>query len=109
MIPIFGLIIGIVLGFVFDIHIPENYSSYVAVAILASLDSAFGGIVANLDDKFNFKIFISGFFGNAILAVLLTYIGEKLDVNLYLAAVIVFGTRLFNNFAILRRLLLNKS
>ena len=36
-------------------------------------------------------------------------LGDKLGVPIYLAAVIVFGGRLFDNFAIIRRLLLEKA
>ena len=49
------------------------------------------------------KIFLSGFFGNAILSILLTLLGEKLNVDIYLAAIIVFVGRMFNNLAIIRR------
>ena len=52
------------------------------------------------------KIFISGFFGNAILAAFLAYIGDRLGVPLYYAAIFTFGGRLFENFATIRRLLL---
>ncbi len=108
MLPVLGLIFGILIGLFVPIYIPSQYSNYVAVAILASLDSVFGGIVATLQAKFNMKIFLSGFFGNALLAALLAYIGDKLGIPLYLAAVFAFGNRLFLNFAIIRRFLLNK-
>ncbi len=39
----------------------------------------------------------------------LAYLGDKLGVPIYLAAVIVFGGRIFDNFAIVRRLLLEKA
>ncbi|MGE4284242.1 MAG: small basic family protein [Clostridia bacterium] len=108
MILLIALVLGLIIGLATPIHIPSQYSSYVAIAILAALDSVFGGITASSQKNFNIKIFISGFFGNALLAAFLTYIGEKLDVDIYLAAVIVFGTRLFQNFATIRRFLLNK-
>ena len=108
MIPLIGLLLGIAIGLFMPYHIPSEYSQYVAIAILAALDSVFGGITASFERDFDIKIFISGFFGNALLAALLAYIGNKLDVDIYLAAVIVFGTRLFNNFARIRRFLLNK-
>lgn len=107
--PMVGLAVGLVSGLVFPVHIPPKYSQYVAIAILAALDSVFGGINAKLHGKYNEKIFISGFFGNAVIAAGLTMIGAKLDLNLYLAAVVVFGTRLFQNFAEIRRYLLNLS
>jgi small basic protein len=108
MMPILGLIIGIVVGVVFiPINIPQQYSNYVAVAILAALDSVFGGISATLQGKFDMKVFMSGFFGNALLAAALAYIGDQLGIQIYLAAIFAFGNRLFLNFAIIRRYLLN--
>ena len=98
--------LGILVGL--DVEIPYMYSKYIAVAILACLDSVFGAYTANLDNKFNIKIFISGFFGNAFVSIFLVFIGEKLDVDIYLAAVIVFTTRLLNNFTILRRVYIEK-
>ncbi|ABN51681.1 MAG TPA: DUF1290 domain-containing protein [Hungateiclostridium thermocellum] len=108
MIPLFGLIIGILIGIFIPYSIPEQYSSYVAVAILAALDSVFGGIVSTIQKKFDMGIFLSGFFGNALLAAALTYIGDKLGIQIYFAAIFAFGNRLFLNFAVIRRFLLNK-
>lgn len=109
MIPIIGLVVGIIVGALFiPYNISYQYSTYVAVAILAALDSVFGGIVATLQGKFNMKIFISGFFGNALLAAGLAYLGDQLGIQIYLAAIFAFGNRLFLNFAIIRRYLLNK-
>ena len=108
MMPILGLVAGILIGLLVPYYIPSQYSNYVAVAILACLDSVFGGISASFQGKFNMKIFLSGFFGNALLAAILAYMGDKLGIPIYLAAVFAFGNRLFLNFAIIRRFLLNK-
>ena len=108
MVPFIGLLIGIVFGFIFDINIPDKLSPYMSVAILACLDSVFGAIRANLSNSFQADIFISGFFGNSLLAAGLAYLGYKLGIPIYIAAVIVFGGRIFNNFAIIRRLLIEK-
>lgn len=83
--------------------IPYSMSKYVAVAILACLDSVFGALAANIEKKFKINTFLSGFFGNAIIAIFLTYIGEKLNVDIYLGVVIVFSGRLLNNFSTIRR------
>lgn len=107
MIAVIGLLIGVILGFVFDVNIPDKFSPYMSVAILACLDSVFGAVRANLSKNFEPDIFISGFFGNAILAALLAYLGDKLGIPIYIAAVIVFGGRIFNNFAIIRRLVIS--
>lgn len=63
----------------------------------------FGGIASTLKNNFNFKVFVSGFFVNAILAILLTLLGNKLNVDIYLAAIIIFVGRMFNNLTIIRR------
>lgn len=108
MIATIGLLIGIILGFVLDVNISDKFSPYMSVAILACLDSVFGAVRANLSKNFQPDIFISGFFGNALLAALLAYLGDKLGIPIYIAAVIVFGGRIFDNFAIIRRLLLEQ-
>ena len=88
--------------------ISNTYSSYLAIAIIAALDSVFGGISSVIDKKFNMKTFISGFFGNAILAILLTVLGEKLNVDIYLAAIVVFVGRMFMNLGNIRRYYVEK-
>ena len=107
-IAIIGLIIGVFLGLYIPITYPTSYSLYISVAILAALDSVFGGLRAYVQEKFHTFIFISGFFGNAILAGILAYIGDRLGVPLYYAAIFTFGGRLFQNFAILRRCFIEK-
>ena len=106
-----AIVIGCILGAVIGIYapmVPYTYSGYLAIAIIAALDSVFGGIAATLNKNFDLKIFVTGFFGNAILSILLTYLGQKLNVDIYLAAIVVFVGRMFNNLAIIRRYYLNK-
>lgn len=106
-----AIFLGCALGALIGINlptIPYTYSSYLAISIIAALDSVFGGIVATLNGKFNFKIFVSGFFGNAILSILLTYLGEKLNVDIYIGAIVVFVGRMFNNLGIIRRFYVEK-
>lgn len=109
MIAFIGLLIGIVIGLMAKINIPEKFSPYMSVAILACVDSVFGAIRASLSKNFQADIFISGFFGNAALAAALAYLGDKLGIPIYIAAVIVFGGRIFDNFAIIRRLIIEKA
>ena len=103
-----GILIGAVIGFILPFTYNAAYSLYVSVAILACLDSVFGGIRANLNEKFDVRIFLSGFFGNALIAAFLAFLGDKLGVPLYYAAILIFGGRLFENFAKIRRNLLFK-
>lgn len=108
ILALIGILIGVLIGFYIPVTYSASYSLYISVAILACLDSVFGGIRASLEEKFNTRIFVSGFFGNAILAAFLAYIGDRLGVPLYYAAIFAFGSRLFQNFAIIRRILINR-
>ena len=106
-----AIIIGCILGALIGINAPiisYTYSSYLAIAIVAALDSVFGGVASVVQKKFDLKIFLSGFFGNAILSMALTYLGERLNVDIYLAAIIVFVGRMFTNLAIIRRYYVDK-
>lgn len=105
------MIIACILGVIVGLNAPiisYTYSSYLAIAIIAALDSVFGGIASVINKKFDMKIFMSGFFGNAILAIMLTVLGEKLNVDIYLAAIVVFVWRMFMNLGIIRRYYVEK-
>ncbi len=104
---IIGSLLGVLLGSLIP-TIPYSASKYLAIAIVASLDSVFGGIASNIKKNFDLKVFISGFFVNAIIAMLLTYLGQRLNVDIYLAAIVVFVGRMFNNLGIIRRYWLSK-
>jgi small basic protein len=106
--PLVGLIIGVILGLLTDLRVPDEYSNYLSIAVLAALDTLFGGIRANLQNIYDEKVFVSGFFFNIILAASLAFLGVHLGVDLYLAAVFAFGVRLFQNIAVIRRILLTK-
>lgn len=104
--PLIGLLIGLIIGSLVSISIPAEYARYTAVAILAALDSVLGAVRANLSGDYDNAIFITGFFGNTLLAAVLTFLGDRLGVELYYAAIFAFGVRLFNNLALIRRYLL---
>lgn len=106
--PLLGLIIGVVLGLFFEFQVPDEYRNYLSIAILAALDTVFGGIRAYLQNFFDIKVFMSGFFFNTLLAAALAFLGVHMGVDLYLAAIFAFGVRLFNNLAVIRRILIGK-
>ena len=106
-----AILIGCILGAIVGLNAPiisYSYSSYLAIAIIAALDSVFGGITGTLKGEFDFKVFISGFFCNSILSMLLTYLGNKLNVDIYLAAIVVFVGRMFINLTIIRKYYIDK-
>ena len=103
LLPLVGLLVGVLAGLVLGVDVSYELSRYSAVAILAALDSVVGAIRAELDGVYDNRIFISGFIVNAVVAVVLTFIGDRLGLDLYLVALITFGIRIFNNVALIRR------
>lgn len=108
MILVIAALIGVSAALLIPYSLSGDQMIYIAVGIIAALDTVFGGTRARLAGKFNIYVFMSGFFANSALAILLTYIGNKLGVNLSLAAIVAFGMRIFNNFSDIRHILLSK-
>jgi small basic protein len=108
ILPVFALGVGVALGAFAPVTIPHAVAKYTAVAILAALDTGLGGFRAALEGRFDSVAFISGFTFNSLLAAALTYLGDLLGIDLYVAAVVVFGVRLFDNLAVVRRMVLNR-
>lgn len=102
ILPIIGLIAGLLIGTFLPVSMPMEYAKYLSVALLASLDTVFGGLRAGLDGKFDNVVFMTGFFTNALLASGLVYIGERIGIDLYYVALLAFGLRVFQNLAVIR-------
>jgi small basic protein len=103
LLPLAGLVLGVLLGLILQVDVSFEFTRYSAVAIVAALDSVLGAVRAELDGVYDNRIFITGFVTNALVAVLLTFIGDRLGLDLYLVALITFGPRIFNNVALIRR------
>ena len=108
MLFVIAVVLGIVLGLIMPYNLTSNTLPYVAVAIIAALDSIFGGIVANFNKRFSNFVFMTGLISNAVLAVIFTYVGNIIGINLSFAAIVVFGVRIFNNLANIRRATIDK-
>ncbi len=101
--PFLGLAAGVLLGLALRVNLPIELARYTAVGILAALDSLLGAFRAELEGNFDTRVFLSGFFTNAVLAAGLTFVGDRVGIDLYLVALFAFGLRLFQNAAIIRR------
>ncbi len=109
MIPLIGLLAGLLLGLFLDFDIPQQYATYVALGILAVLDSIIGALRANLQGNFNVVLFATGLLGNTLVAIALAALGKQLDIQLDLAAVFAFGNRIFVNVSLIRRFLMERA
>ncbi|HHY11936.1 MAG TPA: small basic family protein [Firmicutes bacterium] len=98
-----ALLVGIVVGLNIPWKIPVIIARYLAVSLLAGVDTSLGGLRASLEGDFDITIFVTGFLGNTILAAAFVYLGDVLGIELYLAAVVALGVRIFNNLGLIRR------
>lgn len=100
--------VGILIGRLVVVPIDSTYATYVAVACLAGIDSICGGIRSSLENKFHADIFISGFASNVVIAFFIAWLGDKIGINLFFAAALVLGGRIFVNLSLIRRFILTK-
>ena len=107
-IVVVGLALGILIGLSFPNVLPVSFANYLSIALLAAMDSAFGGIRASLEHKFVPVTFVTGLVSNAVLAALLTYLGNKMGVPLFDAALFAFGFRIFQNLGSIRHLFIDR-
>ncbi len=108
LIPVLALIVGALLGALFSAQVPAEMTPYLSVAVLAGLDSICGGLRSYMENKFQADIFSSGFLFNIVLAVFFTWLGIGIGLNLLLAVAVVFGTRIFNNLSLIRRIIISR-
>jgi small basic protein len=104
-----GLLVGIVLGLIFQPNVPPGLEPYLPIAVVAALDAIFGALRALLDGIFNDKVFVVSFIANVLVAVLVVFIGDRLGVGgqLTTGVIVVLSIRIFSNVAAIRRHLLS--
>src|SRR5690606_5602020 len=105
MIPVIGLVVGVVLGLVLQPTVPGWLEPYLPIAVIAALDAVFGGVRAALEGIFNDKVFVISFASNVVVAALIVFLGNQLGVGAQLSTgvVVVLGLRIFSNVAAIRR------
>ncbi len=110
LIPILALVIGILIPILIPNmpQVPAVWARYLAVICLAGLDTVLGGIRSGLEGKFRTDVFYTGFFANVLIVYFFAWLGDSLGINLYLAAGLVLGTRIFVNLSLIRRWMLTK-
>ncbi|MEX0659283.1 MAG: small basic family protein [Egibacteraceae bacterium] len=105
MIPLIALFVGALLGLLLQPTIPAVVAPYLPVAVIAALDAIFGATRARFDGTFSERVFLISFLTNVVLAVFLVFLGDQLGAGqeLSTAVLFVFGVRIFQNLAAVRR------
>ncbi len=106
---VLALALGVAVGLLTNVSVPAAWLTYLGVAVLAAIDACLGGIKASLERTFDDKVFVSGFLTNTLMAAFIVFVGDRVGVReLYLAAVVAFGLRIFENLGAVRRLLFRR-
>lgn len=108
LVVVAGFVAGVVLGLIFNIQVAPVFARYLSIGFLAAVDALLGGLKANLSGTFDELIFITGFLMNIFFAVLIAYTGDRLGLELYIAVIVVFGFRIFQNLGAIRHLIIEK-
>jgi len=106
LVLLLALALGVTLGLLTNISVPADMLTYLGVSVLAAIDACLGGVKASLEHTFDDKVFVSGFLTNTLMAAFIVFVGDRIGVReLYLAAVVAFGLRVFDNLGTVRQLL----
>ena len=103
MLAFVGLVAGALLAVLLQPTVSQELSRYLAMAVVAAIDASLGGVRAYLERTFNDRVFVLAFLLNGALAALLVWVGDQLAVDLTTAITVVFGVRIFQNLAAIRR------
>ena len=98
-----GLAVGIIFGY------PSNISAdtkIFAVILMAALDSILGGFCAKFESRFSDTVLITGFLINSVFGLILIFIGNIFEIELYYITLLVLGLRIFKNLSALKERLL---
>ncbi len=109
MIPLIGLLAGIILGLIFEPNVPLFLQPYLPIAIVAAMDALFGAFRAYLEGIFTDRVFVVSFVSNVLIAAAIVYVGDQIGVGSQLSTgvVVVLGIRIFTNAAAIRRSLIH--
>lgn len=94
--------LGLVIGGFLQFDIPPEYARYTAVALVGILDSLLGAIRASVEKKYSLSVLLSGLAFNMVVAILITFIGDKLNLDLYMAILVAFTIRIFANIGAIK-------
>lgn len=104
MIALVALLLGIGAGLLLQPTLPVALAPYLPVIVVAALDTVLEGVRTRLEGGYHEGEFIVAFLSNTILAGFIVWVGDRLGVpELSIGIVIVFGVRMFESLAGIRR------
>lgn len=106
MIAVAALLGGILVGLWLQPTLPAALGPYLPVIVVAALDVVLAGMLARLEGGYQEGEFIVAFLSNTLLAAFIVWVGDRLGApDLTIGVVVVFGIRMFQSLAGIRRYL----
>ena len=110
LLPVIAFAIGFIAFYSWtSLEVSTQWAGYLALAVLAGIDSVLGGVRAGMEGKFHSDVFLSGFVLNTVITVAFVWFGDAIGIpELYVAAVVVLGWRIFLNSSLIRRFFIER-
>lgn len=103
-----GLVIGLVVGLKLNIVYNPEYAVYISLAILAIINTIFNMLRERKNGEPKASKSLMFLITDMVFALFLGYIGEQLELPIYLAAVFAFGNNIYKNVKVLSESLFDK-
>jgi small basic protein len=106
LIALVALLAGVGAGLLLQPNLPAGLTPYIPVVVVAALDTVLDGIRARLEGGYHEGEFVVAFVTNSLLAAFVVWVGDRLGApDLSIGIVVVFGVRMFQSLAAIRRYL----
>lgn len=103
-----GLILGILAGLNFNVIYNPEYVVYISLAILAIVNTIFNLLYEDKTGELTLLKSIAYLLTDLIFAMFLGFVGDRLGLPVYLAAVFAFGNNIYKKLRILVNIFLEK-
>jgi small basic protein len=104
VIGLLALLAGIAAGLLFQPSLPPALGPYLPIVVVAALDTILEGFRSRFEGGYAEGELVVGFVSNAILAAFVVWVGDRLGTpDLSIGVIIVFGLRMFQSLAAIRR------
>ena len=103
-----GLLLGLFVGVQLSLEIPSAYNYYYAAFLVVLLDSILEAVKNIFENIYDSTFLWIEFMGKVFIAMILVFLGEKLNVDLYLIVFFAFGYNMLSKMGAIRTFIYKK-
>lgn len=97
MLILIGLLVGLLIGLFVNVLLPASLVPFLAVLTLVGIESLTAAWNAVSEATFEAEKFLIEFFANALIAVLMTALGNQMKYDFSMVVSFIFAYRIFRN------------